>query len=59
MLNNILNEIPKWITDNMTYLLAKTGETDDPKVYRPITCMPTKYKLIASVPNENYLRFSR
>lgn len=32
-----------------TYLLYKSGETTDPKNYRPITCLPTVYKLFTSV----------
>lgn len=49
MLVNNPKEIPKWITEGITYILAKRGETDDPMNYRPITCLPTTYKLISSV----------
>ena len=41
--------IPKWLTQGTTYLLPKTAETDQPKKYRPITCLPTTYKLLTGV----------
>ena len=30
-------------------ILAKSNDTKDPKNYRPITCLPTTYKLLTSV----------
>ena len=35
-----------------TYLLAKTNETVNAKNYRPITCLPTSYKLLTSILTE-------
>lgn len=36
----------EWMAEGITYLLSKTDETDDPKSYRLIRCLPTTYKLI-------------
>ena len=33
----------------MTYLFPKTQETNNPKTYRPITCLPTTYKILTSI----------
>ena len=55
-LANALNEImedpnksPKWLTEGNTYLVAKDQNTQDPKNYRPITCLPTIYKTLTSI----------
>ena len=37
--------IPDWFTTGVTFLLSKGKETKDPKNYRPITCLPTMYKI--------------
>ena len=43
---------PKWFCLGTTYLLAKTNETANAKNYRPITCLPTSYKLLTSILTE-------
>ena len=35
---------PKWLYQGTTYLLAKSTDTVNPKIYRPITCLSTLYK---------------
>ena len=40
--------IPTWICKRHTFLIPKCEETTDPKNYRPITCLPTTYKLLTS-----------
>ena len=40
---------PKWLTTGITSLLPKTKETRNPKNYRPITCLPTTYKILTSI----------
>ena len=50
--SNILHkpgESPLWLTNGVTYLLPKTEETTKPKNYRPITCLPTLYKILTSI----------
>ena len=42
-------EMPEWLTDGLTILLPKTGETKKPNNYRPITCLPTMYKVLTSI----------
>ena len=40
-----LSKSPKWFTQGKTVLLHKKGPTTSAKNYRPITCLPTYYKL--------------
>lgn len=40
---------PTYLTTGVTYLLPKKGDLEDPKNYRPITCLPTLYKLYTSL----------
>lgn len=40
---------PKFLTKGITYLLPKSERTQDPSQYRPITCLPTIYKLFSSI----------
>lgn len=40
---------PEWITEGKTTLIHKKGETDVAKNYRPITCLPTYYKLLTLI----------
>ena len=43
---------PQWLAYGITYLLAKVSETNNPKNYRPITCLSTPYKLLTSIITE-------
>jgi len=43
---------PHWLTQGLTYLLPKTDETRNPKNYRPITCLPTMYKILTRIITE-------
>ena len=38
-----------WFTAAKTYLLPKTADTENPKNYRPITCLSTSYKVLTSI----------
>jgi hypothetical protein len=40
---------PDWLTTSLTVLIAKHENTERPKNYRPITCLPTIHKTITSV----------
>ena len=42
-------EMLEWLTDSLTILLLKTEETKNPKNYRPITRIPTMYKVLTSI----------
>ena len=44
-------DLPEWFT-TARFLLPKSGETDKPKNYRPIACLPTLYKAITSIISE-------
>lgn len=56
--NNILKgaeEIEDWFTTGKVILIPKSEETQNPKNWRPIACLPTMYKLLTSViANELY-----
>jgi hypothetical protein len=41
--------MPRFLTVEVTYMLPKLGPPSDPKNYRPITCLPTLYKILKSV----------
>ena len=49
---NILQNLetaPEWLTEGTTYLLPKSQETQNPKNYRPITCLTNTYKILTSI----------
>ena len=48
---------PAWLTVGRTILLPKTKETRAPNNYRPITCLPTMYKLLTSMVAERIYEF--
>lgn len=41
--------MPPFLTQGVTYLIPKGQDTRDPANYRPITCLPTLYKIITSI----------
>jgi len=41
--------ILEWLTAGVTYLIPKNENNGNPKNYRPVTCLPTTYKLITSI----------
>jgi len=43
------DRIPKWLTAGVTFLIPKNGNTENPNNYRPVTCLPTIYRLMTSV----------
>jgi hypothetical protein len=43
------DQIPEWLTAGVTFLIPKNENTENPKIYRPVTCLPTMCKLITSV----------
>ena len=52
-----LEEIPEWLAKGITYLLPKVAETNNPKNYRPITCLSTTYKVLTSIITERTYSF--
>ena len=40
---------PDWLTNGTTYFLLRNDETNNPKNYRPITCLHTMYKILTSI----------
>jgi len=51
LFNKLIEEdqIPEWLTARVTFLIPKNKNTDNPKNYRPVTCLPTIYKLFTSI----------
>jgi hypothetical protein len=43
------DQIPEWLTAGITFLIPKNKNTGHPKNYRPVTCLPTTYKLLTSI----------
>ena len=43
------NEMPPWLSEGITFLIPKNQKTEDPKNYRPITCLTTTYKLLTAI----------
>lgn len=41
--------LPTFLTEGKTFIKPKNNETNNPANYRPITCLPTLYKIITSV----------
>lgn len=42
-------DMPLFLTQGITYLKPKDNDTTNPAKYRPITCLPTIYKLLTSI----------
>ena len=40
----IEDQIPDWLKVGVTFLIPKNENTENPKIYRPVTCLPTMYK---------------
>ena len=58
--NNIILEpdtTPSWLVNGITFLLPKSDETNNPKNYRPITCLTTMYKILTSILTERTYTF--
>ena len=51
------DQIPEWLTAGVTYLTPKKENTENLKNYRPVTCLPTMYKLITSVINRRMQKY--
>lgn len=50
-INEIINQpqkLPEFLTIGKTYIKPKNNQTTNPSNYRPITCLPTLYKIITS-----------
>ncbi|XP_045466652.1 uncharacterized protein LOC123675347 [Harmonia axyridis] len=43
------NLIPNFFTQGQTYLIPKGGDPTNPQNYRPITCLPTLYKILTAI----------
>ncbi|XP_064074799.1 uncharacterized protein LOC135194103 [Vanessa tameamea] len=41
-------QLPDFLAKGITHMLPKSADTSSPSQYRPITCLPTLYKLITS-----------
>jgi len=51
LFNKLIEEdqIPEWLMAGVIFLIPKNKNTENPKNYRPVTCLPTIYKLITSI----------
>ena len=51
------HKCPAWLTTGITFLLPKDGDTSNPKNFRPITCLPTMYKILTSILTDGIYAF--
>jgi len=51
LFNKLIEEdqILEWLMAGVAFLISKNGNTENPKNYRPVTCLPTIYKLMTSI----------
>jgi len=51
LFNKLIEEdqTPEWLTAGVTFFIPKKGNTENPKNYRPVTCLSTIYKLMTSI----------
>jgi len=51
LFNKLIEEdqIPAWLMAGLIFLIPKNKNTENPKNYRPMTCLPTIHKLITSI----------
>lgn len=42
-------DLPSYLTHGITHMLPKKGDLSQPKNYRPITCLPSAYKILTSI----------
>ena len=49
--NKLIEEgpIPQWLMAGIKFLIPKNKYTENPKNYRPVTYLPTMYKLLTSI----------
>jgi hypothetical protein len=59
LFNKLIEEdqTPAWLMAGVTLLIPKNENTEKPKNYRPITCLPTIYKLITSIISKQMQRY--
>jgi len=43
------DQIMEWLKAGVTFLIPKNGNTENPKNYRPVTCLSTIYILMTSI----------
>lgn len=52
LINDVLKKpetMPQFLTEGKTYIKPKNKDTQNPSNYRPITCLPTMYKIITAI----------
>ena len=42
-------QMPVWMTEGCTYVPPKSNQTELPNQYRPITCLPTNFKVFTGI----------
>jgi hypothetical protein len=60
LFNKVIEEdqTPEWLIAGVTLLIPKNENTEKLKNYRPITCLPTIYKLITSIISKRMQRYT-
>lgn len=53
------SSVPGFFTLGVTYLIPKDGDKNNPKNYRPITCLPAVYKILSAVLTKSITKYLR
>ena len=51
------DQIPEWLTAGVAFLIPKKENTENSKNYRPVTCLPTIYKLMTSITSRRLQKY--
>jgi hypothetical protein len=51
------DQILKWLMAGVNFLIPKNKNTENPKNYRPVTYLPTMYKLITTVTSRRMQKY--
>ena len=59
LFNKLIEEdqIPEWLRAEVTFLISKNENTENPKNYRPVICLPTIYKLLTSLTSRRMQKY--
>jgi len=51
------DQTPEWLTAGVTFLVPKNGNIENPKNYKPVTCLPNIYKHMTSIINKSMEKY--
>ena len=59
LFNKLIEEdqILEWLMAGVAFLIPKNKNTENPNSYRPVTCLPTIYKLMTSITSRRLQKY--